>query len=110
MKRLIRFIAKISGVEKDIRQEQRHLDAVQIKSASYWFTNSEKYGVIYPFLTYMSGCLSYNFWINGDSMRKTYDQLLESNLHKSDGHWKDVSFNRTTGGLKIEADGDGAAT
>jgi len=102
MKKIIRWIAKISGVEKDIRFEERRWIAIQIIDTSYWFTDHKKYGPMYPFLQWMGDRLSFNFRIQGESARRQYDELDNIPLMEDKGHWKGFKFNRVLGILQIE--------
>lgn len=99
MKRIIRFLARISGVEKDIRFEERHNCARKILGASYWFSDHGKYGPMYPFLYWIAKSIGFQFGITG-SARDQYDRLTNERLIK-DGAWRSIKFNHIIGWLEI---------
>ena len=101
MKKIIRYLAKVSGVEKDIRFEERHFIAIQLKDTSYWFSNHERYGKLYPFISYLSSRLSYNFRIQGDSAREQFDELANWDCKGPDGSWANFKFLHNIGKLKL---------
>jgi hypothetical protein len=101
MKKLIRFLARISGVEKDIKFEERHWIAIQIRDTSFWFTDYNKYKVIYPFLTWMAAILSNNRRISGGAAREQYDFLQNEQLVKQEG-WKEIIYNSALGIMEIK--------
>lgn len=92
MKKLIKFLATISGVEKQIRSDERQQIAQQIQDTAYWFTNYNRYKGMYPFLTWMSCRVKYNYGINGDVARDQLDIIDETKMIKDDGGWVDFKF------------------
>jgi hypothetical protein len=93
MKKLIKFLAEISGVEKQIRSDERQQIAQQIQDTAYWFTNYYKYYKgMYPFLTWMSGRLKYNYGINGGTAREQLDIINKTKIVNDNGYWVDFEF------------------
>lgn len=106
MKKLIRFLARISGVEKDIQCEERHNCARKIMGACYWFSDNKKYGPMYPFLYWLSKSIGAQFGIVAEA-RDQFDELKNRPLLRKDGTWRDIKFNHTIGRLDItDANGD----
>lgn len=99
MKRLILFLARISGVEKEIQFVERHNCARKIIGASYWFTDHSKYGAMYPFMYWLGKSIGCQFGVTGTS-RDTYDQLTNTQLIEKGG-WRDISFNELIGTIQI---------
>lgn len=99
MKSLIRFLARISWVEKEIQFCERHNCARKIIGASYWFSDKKKYGVMYPFMYWLGKSIGSEFGVVGEA-RNEYDKIKEEINLELEG-WPGIEFNQHIGTLKI---------
>ena len=85
MKRVIRFLARISGVEKEIKKERDDYHHYFISTAAYWFVggNGQQYRIpVGNALNYLATGLREDVPLSADRLRKFIDEHKYTRFEK----------------------------
>lgn len=74
MKSIIRWLASISGVEKQIRLDERQAIGYEMRDSAYWFTNISRYGIFYPVFHQLANRLCGKHTLHGHWIRGMVDE------------------------------------
>lgn len=76
MKKIWLFIARITGAEKHIRENERELCGEEIVQGSYWYSATSKYGILFPLLYDIGHRMKRNCSTYGHHERSEVDLML----------------------------------
>lgn len=79
MKRFFIWLAEITGAAHEIRKREYFDRGSEIISGSYWYTDTKKYGILYPFLKKMGERMRDGYMTYGHEQRKEVDEMMDAN-------------------------------
>lgn len=82
MKKVIRFLASVSGVESEIRKEQTKQIGGQFIEYSYWFGGDNLRIPVGNALMILGSNMLKNTMYGADRLRNSIDELGVHNIHK----------------------------
>lgn len=77
MKIIIRWLCAISGVENEIRKDERKNIGGELQDCAYWLSNVTKYGYLYPLFSQLANHLRGNHFLRGDFARSKADEWIK---------------------------------
>lgn len=77
MKVMIRWLCEISGVEKEIRLDERKQIGGEMQDCAYWLSNVPKYGYLYPLFSQIANRLKGNYFLRGDFVREKVNEWIK---------------------------------